>query len=793
MKYGSKAVSTMSESRIIKKIASLTAVAMLLFSTMAGTGSFSGVALAAGEPVVTITAQPNNPTNDTAATFTFTADPSADTFSCRLDGGTWDPCTSPHEILGLTEGLHTLEVNGTNGNGTGLQETVAWEIDLTPPDTYIWIQPSDPSTDTTPTFNFYSNDGSATLECSIDAGPFTACTAPYTTSPLSIGMHDFAVRAIDLAGNIDSTPATYSWEIISPDNIIITDCEELQDIDNSLSTIGGTYILANDIDCSMTNPDSPSFDIGGTWGDSQGFLPIGDSNGAFDGYFDGNGYMISGMYINRNSDIGLFAEIGSDGVVTNLTIANPIVYGGYNVGALAGSSNGTISNINITNMNISGENSVGGVIGNSDSGDADNIHADGDLEAAGDESGGLYGYFEDGNLSNCSFSGTLSTYYESGGIVGENEGPATIHRCFSEGSITAGSTDVGGIIGEVEDEMTITESFSTMTVDGDDAGGLVGTVYGDLTLSDSYFNGLVTGGDDSGSVIGYISTSYNATITNTYGTGSVDGGTVGGFLGDSGTGDTFVNSFWDINTTGLTDGCDPPSGCVGVLGKTTAQMKNIATFTTDLGNDAWDFEGIWGIEESVNDGYPCLRWASICDELDGISDEIENNAPNNGDANDDGDDDADQDNVTSFVSDISGKYISIETSCGQAYPQNTDVSVEAENASFGDVAFQYPAGLMNFTFDCASTATVAQYVYGDFDNTTITVRKYNPVTHTYTTISNAVVTKEVIGGEKVLKIVYQIADNGPLDLNAEVGVITDPAGPAVLAVGVPNTGLGRRK
>jgi hypothetical protein len=64
-----------------------------------------------------------------------------------------------------------------------------------------------------PTFEFSSPDSGAHFECSLDSGPFAACTSPDTVGPLADGAHTFAVRAIDAAGNTDPTPASQSFTI----------------------------------------------------------------------------------------------------------------------------------------------------------------------------------------------------------------------------------------------------------------------------------------------------------------------------------------------------------------------------------------------------------------------------------------------------------------------------------------------------------------------------------------------------------------------------------------------------
>ena len=55
--------------------------------------------------------------------------------------------------------------------------------------------------------------GGSTFQCQLDAGAWTACTSPWTTSALTDGMHGIAVRATDAAGNTDATPATQSFTV----------------------------------------------------------------------------------------------------------------------------------------------------------------------------------------------------------------------------------------------------------------------------------------------------------------------------------------------------------------------------------------------------------------------------------------------------------------------------------------------------------------------------------------------------------------------------------------------------
>jgi hypothetical protein len=49
--------------------------------------------------------------------------------------------------------------------------------------------------------------------CALDRGGFTPCTSATTYTGLSEGSHTFQVRATDTAGNVDATPASYTWVV----------------------------------------------------------------------------------------------------------------------------------------------------------------------------------------------------------------------------------------------------------------------------------------------------------------------------------------------------------------------------------------------------------------------------------------------------------------------------------------------------------------------------------------------------------------------------------------------------
>ncbi|MFO0694317.1 MAG: hypothetical protein U0230_12225 [Polyangiales bacterium] len=168
-------------------------------------------------PDTQLTAHPNALTNVPDATFEFTSNDATATFECSFDGAAFAPCTSPTIESGLAEGDHTFSVRARNTAGTvdATPASFTFTVDTTPPDTAFATQPPAEFTTATPTFTFTSPDASATFECSLDGAAFTACPATYTTPTLVLGMHDLVVRAVDPAGNVDPTPISHEFLVVT--------------------------------------------------------------------------------------------------------------------------------------------------------------------------------------------------------------------------------------------------------------------------------------------------------------------------------------------------------------------------------------------------------------------------------------------------------------------------------------------------------------------------------------------------------------------------------------------------
>jgi len=207
--------------------------------------------------------------------------------------------------------------------------------------------------------------------------------------------------------------------------------------------------------------------------------------------------------------------------------------------------------------------------------------------------GGLVGDNE-GTVSNSYSTGSVNGVGWVGGLLGVNLG--TVSNSYSTSSVT-GDERVGGLVGWSEDA-PVSNSYSTGSVTGHySVGGLVGATSG--TVSNSYSTGSVTGEVNVGGIVG----ENTGTVSNSYSTGSVTGdSSVGGLVGANP--GAVSNSFWDTATSGQ-------ATSDGGTGKTTAQMKNIATFSGVGWNiianpGARNPSYIWNIVNGVT--YPFLSW-----------------------------------------------------------------------------------------------------------------------------------------------------------------------------------------
>jgi hypothetical protein len=131
-----------------------------------------------------------------------------------------------------------------------------------------------------------------------------------------------------------------------------------------------------------------------------------------------------------------------------------------------------------------------------------------------------------------------------------------------------------------------------------DIGGLIGAAYGTEAEYD-FATGAVSGGISS-NMGGLIGLASDMSLSQAYSTGSLSGGArskIGGLIGSQ-TGGTDSTLYWDVTTSGVSQGVGNISNASGVTGLTTAQFQS----GLPSGFDA----SIWGSDPSINGGLPYL-------------------------------------------------------------------------------------------------------------------------------------------------------------------------------------------
>ena len=292
------------------------------------------------------------------------------------------------------------------------------------------------------------------------------------------------------------------------------------DLNAVRDNLDDNYLLMNDLDSDTAGYEELASE---TANGGAGWDPI-DS---FTGTFDGQGYEINNLFINRPTSnyIGLFGSVGSGGLVENVGV-NGNITGRDHTGCLAGQIDyGTVSN----------SYSIGSATGRN-------------------EVGLLVGWSDHGTVSNSYSTGSATGISGIGGLVGRNL-YGTVSNSYSTGSAT-GINTVGGLIGFFNFG-TVSNSYSTGSVTGDMAGGLIGYALagGASTVSNSYSTGNVTGATNVGGLVGYLTA---VTVSNSFWDKDTSGqigsaGGIGKTTAEMQDFDTFDGAGWDIVTVADSD------------------------------------------------------------------------------------------------------------------------------------------------------------------------------------------------------------------------------------------------
>ena len=222
-----------------------------------------------------------------------------------------------------------------------------------------------------------------------------------------------------------------------------------------------------------------------TMSNRGGWEPIGSFIKPFKAIFEGNGYTISNLMINRsNTDrAGLFAHI----------------------------RRGTIMNIGLLNINIKGRVYVGGIVGSSRDSDITNSYVSGSVEGER-EVGSLAGTITNGTITNSYATSAVEGISQVGGLIGSNYGDIT--NSYATGVVTGIGSNVGGLVGQNADESQITNSYATgvVTGTGSNVGGLVG-LNNSSNITYSYWDKTTSGKMNSDGGIGKTTTELQSPTT----------------------------------------------------------------------------------------------------------------------------------------------------------------------------------------------------------------------------------------------------------------------------------------
>lgn len=312
-----------------------------------------------------------------------------------------------------------------------------------------------------------------------------------------------------------------------------------------------------------------------TWNAGKGWAPIGADGTEFTGSYDGNGFAINKLYINRpdEDNIGLFGILGDGAKLSNIAMEGAIVIGKGNVGGLTGKTvadeaNAVPTKVEINNCRISG-----------------NVSGKGDV-------GGLIGanYATAGQISNCFSTTTVSGQGWTGGLVGVNQGP--IKNTYTTGTVV-GTEGVGGLVGLNQfGSASISDSHTSGGVNGssNSVGGLVG-YNTEGVIENSYASGAINATNKVGGLVGY---NKNGLITQTFATGTVMGnyGSIGGLVGYNESGQiTESYSSGNVERTNGSSNDTSGGGLIGTNYGTALVSECYATGSVNLTSGSYNYAG----------------------------------------------------------------------------------------------------------------------------------------------------------------------------------------------------------
>lgn len=362
----------------------------------------------------------------------------------------------------------------------------------------------------------------------------------------------------------------------------------------------------------------------------------GGSAQSFQGYFDGNGKKITGLYVDeregdkdgKNRSAGLFgviAAIGSEEpIIQNLTVENGTVFAGdgdansdewYGAGVLIGRINpmhGTayavIKNCTVSGTVSSTKNAAGLV------GDSNYIHFENctaDVKVNGySTAGGFVGNTFASEFTDCVAKGDVTSYgWCTGGFAGVLYWDTTVKHCAAFGNVEAGDWRIGGFAGFAQTNVTIANSIAAGDVKSNlsnwdpKAGGFLGEA-------------LYDKGNNNGQESEFVK------LEKCHAAGKVTtaktDGSIGGLLGSDESKNISVVgcSFDNVKNASLAGVGSNPTGTYGITAQNTAVASSICVDYYG-GHDLVDKDGKKAT--CTEDGYEAGKECSRCGYKEGFA------------------------------------------------------------------------------------------------------------------------------------------------------------------------------
>ncbi|MDD4141408.1 MAG: T9SS type A sorting domain-containing protein [Bacteroidales bacterium] len=359
---------------------------------------------------------------------------------------------------------------------------------------------------------------------------------------------------------------------------------------------------------------------------------------AFKGTFDGAGYSISGLYVNKQNNVncvGLFGNI-REAKIKNLTIVDAAIsFPVNNVAGIAGNAFFSyVENCSVSGS-LSGSWFVSGIVGYAYNTSVVNCI---NYAACSGEGcvGGIGGSMYDSPINDCINEGSIYSRHSAGGLAGfcggtsvmisdsYNSGPVGGISCIggvmgtaykaakftnisNRGTVIGEDQNVGGIVGITGEKTDFINVSNAGTVAGNEnIGGIAGFMAATSAVNNSYNNAPVAGVNNVGGIAGYCELMSDSTsIRNSYNAATVTAdANVGGILGFT-DGEDFV-----VSCVYRDDAVAAPNA-YGNLASEEWMQSNL--FLDQLNINVLEYNNInpscilwkqWMTDVLLNDGYP---------------------------------------------------------------------------------------------------------------------------------------------------------------------------------------------